>query len=281
MSKGKDINDKDINYGNLKRFKDNLNDIIPKRVALTQAEYDLLTYEEKHNDTAYFITDGVANITEEDKEYIDSQDEQTLNSSKEYIDTKISDLINSAPSTLDTLGEIAEAMADNKDVVEALDEAIGTKATSADLTAHTGNTDNPHGVTKEQIELDKVENKSSSDIRGELTKSNVTTALGFTPPKNGFTKYQSTITYTMRENKSPIGSCTLSGAGDGFLVVTSEYEQYLYQIVAHSSISIYAIRAGSTEIPTATRQGNGTVSISNIPYIGSMTGGTLTIYSWN
>lgn len=47
---------------------------------------------------------------------------------KTYTDTKISDLINSAPTTLDTLGEIATAMEENADVVEALESAIGTKA---------------------------------------------------------------------------------------------------------------------------------------------------------
>lgn len=47
-----------------------------------------------------------------------------------YMDTKISELINGAPTTLDTLGEIADAMATNQTVVEALDAAIGSKADS-------------------------------------------------------------------------------------------------------------------------------------------------------
>ena len=40
---------------------------------------------------------------------------------------------------------------------------------------------NPHGVTKSDIGLGKVENKSSADIRNGITKDNVTTALGYTP----------------------------------------------------------------------------------------------------
>lgn len=104
-----------------------------------------------------------------------------LTTAKSYTDTKISNLINSAPTTLDTLGEIASAMEENADVVEALEEAIGTKANASDLTAHTGNTSNPHSVTKSQVGLGNVENKSSATIRGELTKTNVTTALGYTP----------------------------------------------------------------------------------------------------
>ena len=39
-------------------------------------------------------------------------------------------------------------------------------------------------ITKDNIGLGNVENKSSSTIRGELTKANVTTALGYTPPES-------------------------------------------------------------------------------------------------
>ena len=42
---------------------------------------------------------------------------------------------------------------------------------------------NPHHVTKTDVGLGNVENKSSATIRGELTSANVTTALGYTPPK--------------------------------------------------------------------------------------------------
>lgn len=41
--------------------------------------------------------------------------------------------------------------------------------------------------TKEDIGLGEVENKSSETIRGELTKDNVTTALGYTPPTTNTT----------------------------------------------------------------------------------------------
>lgn len=40
---------------------------------------------------------------------------------------------------------------------------------------------NPHGTTKSDLSLGNVENKSSATIRGEITSTNVTTALGFTP----------------------------------------------------------------------------------------------------
>ena len=56
-----------------------------------------------------------------------------------YTNHKIADLINGAPSTLDTLGEIAKAMQDNANVVDALEAAIGTKASQAELDGHAGN----------------------------------------------------------------------------------------------------------------------------------------------
>lgn len=46
-----------------------------------------------------------------------------------------------------------------------------------DLKSHIDNTDNPHNVTAEQLRLGKVENKSSEDIRGEITKENIISAL--------------------------------------------------------------------------------------------------------
>ena len=47
---------------------------------------------------------------------------------------------------------------------------------------HSTKTGNPHGTTKADLGLSSVENKSSATIRSELTKANVTTALGYTPP---------------------------------------------------------------------------------------------------
>lgn len=48
---------------------------------------------------------------------------------------------------------------------------------------HSTKTGNPHGTTKADLGLSSVENKSSATIRSELTSANVTTALGYTPPK--------------------------------------------------------------------------------------------------
>ena len=46
---------------------------------------------------------------------------------KNYVDEKIAELINSAPETLDTLGELATAFSENKEVVDILNESIINK----------------------------------------------------------------------------------------------------------------------------------------------------------
>lgn len=56
-----------------------------------------------------------------------------------------------------------------------------TNAIEEGVSEHVGNTANPHKVTKEQLGLSNVENKSSTQIRSEITKENVTNALGYTP----------------------------------------------------------------------------------------------------
>lgn len=55
------------------------------------------------------------------------------------------------------------------------------KKAITDLIAHIANKNNPHNVTKSQVGLGNVENKSSETIRNEITKENVTNSLGYTP----------------------------------------------------------------------------------------------------
>lgn len=59
--------------------------------------------------------------------------------SNKYTDKKVADLIGSAPETMDTLEEVAAAIQKNKDVETALNAAIGTKASQAELDTHTSN----------------------------------------------------------------------------------------------------------------------------------------------
>lgn len=73
---------------------------------------------------------------------------KALTDAKNYADKKVAALVNGAPETMDTLKEVSDALDANKDVVDALNAAIGNKANQSDLTAHTGNVD--IHVTKEK-----------------------------------------------------------------------------------------------------------------------------------
>ena len=135
-----------------------------------------------------------------------------LTNAKSYTDTAIADLINGAPTTLDTLGEIATAMAENADVVKALNEAVGTKANMSDLTAHAGNKSNPHGVTKSQIGLENVGNfKAVSVIADQgLTdseKANARSNIGA-----GNSSFSGS--YSDLENKPTLATVATSGNYD-------------------------------------------------------------------
>lgn len=143
---------------------------------------------------------NVENTADLDKPVSNSTQEaldEVAASANQFTLNKIAELINGAPETLDTLKEVADAITENKTIVDALDAAIGTKANSSDLTSHTTNKSNPHGVTKAQLGLGNVENKTSATIRSELTQANVTTALGYTPPMaNTWRGIQNNLTST-------------------------------------------------------------------------------------
>ena len=136
------------------------------------------------------VIDEVVDDTYANKTYVDTGDTNTLSEAKEYndaayananayTDQKIADLINGAPTTLDTLGEIATAMSENKDVVTALNQAIGEKANQAELDTHTGN-DVIHTTNTEK----NAWNKNTTDIAAIL---NGTVAAGNALKLNGLT----------------------------------------------------------------------------------------------
>ena len=62
-----------------------------------------------------------------------------LTNAKAYTDTKVADLVGTAPETLDTLEELADALKDNADIVDVLNESITSKASAVDLTSHASN----------------------------------------------------------------------------------------------------------------------------------------------
>ncbi len=96
---------------------------------------------------------------------------------------KNSDVIDSELHKLDLKNQSQDKLLATKEALNAeINRATASETgMSNSLSAHISDKTNPHNVSKSQIGLGNVENKSSATIRSELTKSNVTNALGYTP----------------------------------------------------------------------------------------------------
>ena len=106
------------------------------------------------------ITESVAGALEDAKRYADSAYTQASG----YTDGKIADLINGAPSTLDTLKEIADAMQENENVVEALETAVGSKASDVEFQDHADNR-TVHVTRSEKEKWNGAERNAISGIK--------------------------------------------------------------------------------------------------------------------
>lgn len=73
------------------------------------------------------LLNGKVNTSELDNYYTKPEVEVFHDEIKNYVDDEVAALVNSAPETLDTLGELAAAFEENKEVVEALDASITNK----------------------------------------------------------------------------------------------------------------------------------------------------------
>ena len=152
-------------------------------------------------------------IKEEGKSLVSDAERNLWNAIYEqatgYTDNEIAKLINGAPSTLDTLGEIAKAMADNEDVVAALNAAIGTKANQAEMESLLG------------TKLDKTGDSKDNII--SFTSSDTTTPSGWTDVavlKSGethknFLQKASNMFKNVRYLWKLCGSTDISKIGDG------------------------------------------------------------------
>ena len=87
----------------------------------------------EHNELYYTETEvnnllnGKVNTSELDNYYTKTEVEQFHDEITDYVDDEVAALVNAAPETLDTLGELATAFEENKEVVEALDASITNK----------------------------------------------------------------------------------------------------------------------------------------------------------
>ena len=118
---------------------------IAKNSAISTASSDATTKANNALSSAKTYTDSSLATA---KAYSDTN----LATAKSYTDTKFDAIMGEGASeTLDTIGEISEAIQTHQDVTDALNSAIGTKANASDLTSHTSNKSNPHGVTLSQL----------------------------------------------------------------------------------------------------------------------------------
>lgn len=101
-------------------------------------------------------------------------------------------------------------------------------------------------LTKSDVGLGNVENKSSATIRGELTKANVTTALGYTPPTTDTNTH-----YTTRLYAGASGTAANAAATNPYLKITDD-NTYRNQIQFKGS--------GAT---TVSSDANGVITISS------------------
>ena len=74
-----------------------------------------------------------------------------LVSAKAYTDSVKSDLLNGAGSAYDTLKELGDLIDENVNAIDALEIIASNKANASDLSSHTTNKSNPHGVTLAQL----------------------------------------------------------------------------------------------------------------------------------
>lgn len=91
-----------------------------------------------------------------------------LAEAKTYADGVKNSLLNGAGAAYDTLSELATLIDENTDAIDALEIVATGKANESDLTSHTANKSNPHGVTASQINV-----YTKSEIDNALAKKSL------------------------------------------------------------------------------------------------------------
>ena len=207
---------------------------------------------------------------------------------KAYADTQIANLVNSAPETMDTLKEVADAITENKDVITALNSAIGNKANASDLTTHTNNTsihvtsadktnwniakthaDSAHAPTNAEKNVIVGVQKNGTDltVNSSTRKVNITVPTKTSELTNdsGFKTTDTVTTVTTTGNGNAITSLS---ATNGAITATKNSTF----LTAHPTITkssdttstATATHGGTiTMVDSVTRDGNGHVTKVN------------------
>nr|WP_304956015.1 hypothetical protein [uncultured Acetatifactor sp.] len=141
-----------------------------------------------------------------------------------YTRQKIADLINGAPESLDTLKEVADTIAAHKTVMDALDAAIGKKASAAEFDSHTKDA-TKHITTAERTKWNaKMEttgdsaNNTTTFTSGDATNPTGWADIGLVASgekHNSLMRKFSLAIKNVRYLWKLLGSTSLSGIGDG------------------------------------------------------------------
>lgn len=138
---------------------------------------------------------------------------------------RLNALADSDDTTLDQLSEIVAYIKNNKSLIDGIttnkvnvSDIIDDLTTNSDkkvLSAKQGQIlkEMIISLTKDDIGLGNVENKSSATIRSELTKENVTNALGYTPPTTN-TTYSASNTTPKANGTASAGTESAYARGD-------------------------------------------------------------------
>lgn len=147
-----------------------------------------------------------------------------MTSAKEYME--------SAKASAESAQKSAEEAATfSPDEYDALVESVND---------HLASTSNPHKVTKSQVGLGNVDNKSSATIRNEITNANVTTALGYTPAEldgNGKIITSQLPSYVDDVIEGTLSTFPATGETGKIYVDTSTNKTYRWSGSAYAEIS--------------------------------------------
>lgn len=191
-----------------------------------------------------------------------------LSDARSYTDTKISDLINGAPTTLDTLGEIADAMKNNSDVVEALDAAIGSKASASDLSAHISDTANPHKVTLGQLGVTTpVESLNYLDGVNKNIQVQFNEISDLVGDKAVSDQIDEALTkYTQDGILADTGATSVEVTGDGNAVTAASYDESTRKLTLTKGATY-----NNYTLPTAGSELGGVKTTSNVTSASGLT----------
>ena len=115
-----------VSLSKLSTFLDNIKEIFsPISHTHKQSEITDLIIDDEVGNTSNLVKNSAVNFA---LHTLKEELNDNIEAAKSYTDSEIANLVNAAPETLDTLGELATAFKENEEVVDALNDAITTKA---------------------------------------------------------------------------------------------------------------------------------------------------------